>query len=413
MRFSLPTLFCLNIVFVLFPVISPDRDPTGVNSWFFDEITLYGKLLSSVVTPLLVAGTIHVSLSATHRRSIPAELLFPSLLICLLMTLSTTFAETVRIETLFMALFFPLFNVYLVLAQHQPQGAEAVLRIFKAYFTVWLLAPIVAMAIEPALWDMFFTVTVIDFSYHGLTNSRVGYGLWIGVFILLLGKPASVFQKFLLVASVATLLLSQSRGALFGLLFSYLYGFVKGRDKGKSVLPRLVLLAAVCLMPLFVWSVLGREDALTFLSLERATLLAKFLEFVERNWLLGFGGMYLVDIPEIDFYDVPAHNFLLQALANYGILTLAAFIVYFICIFGYVQSTRARMLLIFLFIYSMNQPVQGTGNFFNPITLLYFLIAFAVDTIERSAAASAIAGHSGNSRRSSSESQPPISLSTS
>jgi len=29
--------------------------------------------------------------------------------------------------------------------------------------------------------------------------------------------------------------------------------------------------------------------------------------------------------------------------------------------------------------------VQGTGNFFNPITLLFFLIAFAVDNVEAAA----------------------------
>jgi hypothetical protein len=408
MYFSLLTLFCLNLAFVLFPVISPERDPTGVNSWFFEEITFYGKLLSSVLTPLLVAGTIRLSLSLSNRRSIPTELLFPSLLICTLMTLSATFAETVRIETLFMALFFPLFNIYLVLVKHQRQGSEAVLRIFKAYFAVWLLAPTVAMAIEPTLWDMFFTVTAIDFSYHGLTNSRVGYGLWIGAFILLLGKPQAKFQSFLLVTSVVTLLLSQSRGAIFGLLLSYFYGLVRGRDKGKPVLRRLVLLGAVCLVPLFAWSMLGRDDALTFLSVDRSILLARFWEFVEGNWLLGFGGMYLVDIPEIDFYEVPAHNFLLQTVANYGVLTLAAFLVYFISLFRYVQSTKARMLLVFLFIYSMNQPVQGTGNFFNPITLLYFLIVFAVDNLERSASASMTAGHSGNSRRFNPRSHQPI-----
>jgi hypothetical protein len=40
------------------------------------------------------------------------------------------------------------------------------------------------------------------------------------------------------------------------------------------------------------------------------------------------------------------------------------------------------MMLIFLFVYGLTQPVQGTGNFFNPITLLFFLIVFAVDNVE-------------------------------
>jgi hypothetical protein len=396
MRFSLLTLFCLNIVFVLFPVISPDRDPTGVNSWFFNEVTLYGQLLSSVLTPLLVAGTIVVALFDGRRKPISAQLLFPAFVICLLMALSAAFAETVRFETLVMALFFLLFNVYLSLMKSQPQAADTLVQLFKAYFIVWMMAPVGLMLVDPSTFDMFFTLTTIDVSYHGLANSRVGYGLWISVFILLMGKPRSGIQWFLLVVAVLTLLLSQSRAAIFGLLLSYAYGFLRDRDVRKPALPKLILLAIVCLAPLFLWAMFGRDDALTFLSEDRGIILSRFFDFIERNWLLGFGGMYLVDIPEIGKIDVPAHNYLIQTVANYGVLALGAFLVYFVCIFRFVKSSRARMLLIFLFVYSMNQPVQGTGNFFNPITLVFFLLTLAVENLHRRRARSALGGTLGH-----------------
>jgi len=389
MRLSLLTLFCLNIALVLFPVLSPEWDATGANAMFSEEISLYGKILSSVLTPLLVTGTILVALIDARKRAITAQVLLPSLVICVLMTLSTTFAETVRVETMFMGLFFVLFNLYLSLMKGQPEGADMVVRIFKAYFIVWLLAPLVAMAVDPSLVGMFIIVTPIDISYHGLTDSRVGFGLWVSAFIIVLGKPRTKFEWFLLTVSVLTLLLSQSRAAILGLLLSGSYALLRQRDARQSALGRLVALLALCLVPLLLWSIYGRDDALTVVSEDRGLILSRFFEFIERHWLLGHGGMYLVDIPEIDKIDVPAHNLLLQTIANYGVPALAAFLVYFVCIFRFAQSTKARMLLIFLLIYSMNQPVQGTGNFFNPITLLFFLVAFAVDNLTHEAARAA------------------------
>ena len=390
MRLSLLTLFCLNLVLVLFPIIAPEWDATGANALFFNEVSLYGKILSSVLTPLLVAGTIGFALLDSRKRPIAGVLLFPSLVVCLLMTLSATFADTVRIETLFMGLFFVLFNIYLALLKENPRGAADVLRIFKAYFTIWLLAPIAAMLVDPSLVGTFFVVTPIDVSYHGLADSRVGFGLWVSVFIILLRRPNSRFEWFLMLVSVVTLLLSQSRAAIFGLLLSYSYAMLRARDGRQAVVLRLIALLALCLAPLLLWSIFGRDDALTLLSEDRGVILSRFFDFIETHWLLGNGGMYLVDIPEIDKIDVPAHNFLVQTVANYGVLTLAAFLAYFVCIFRIVRSTRARMLLIFLLVYSMSQPVQGTGNFFNPITLLFFLVAFAVDNIENKAPRSAV-----------------------
>lgn len=380
MRRSVLILFCLNLAFVLFPVVSPDRDPTGVNSLFFDQITVFGRVMSSVLTPLLVAGALAFAALDRNSSRINSELVFFAGVVCVLMTISGTFGPGGRIETYFMALFFVLFTIYLSLMKGRMAGTDVViLRVFKSYFIIWLLAPLVAMAVDPSLFDMFFTLTAIDFSYHGLTNSRVGYGLWISVFILFLGRPRSTPDKILLAASVATLLLSQSRAAIVGLALAYAYAAYRG-TRGGIFLLRLISLAMLAIVPLVLWSIFGRDDAFTIVSEERGVLYARFVGFVEQHWLLGNGSMYLVDIPEIDFYDVPAHNLLLQTVANYGVVTLVAYLAYLACMFRFLHSTRARMLLIFMFIYGMYQPVQGTGNFFNPITLLFFLITLSVET---------------------------------
>lgn len=386
MRISLLTLFCLNLALVLFPVVAPEFDPTGANALFAAEISLYGRILSSVLTPLLVATTLAVALLDSRKTKIPGDLLALSLVICALMCMSALMAETARVETLFMGLFFVLFNLYLALTRTSAEGARQVLAVFRAYFIVWLLAPLAAMLLDPSLFTMFIIVSPIDISYHGLADSRVGFGLWISVFIILLRRPNSRFDWFLMSVAVATLALSQSRAAIAGLLLSYIYAmFRSARDRpggGRALTLRLVALLALFAVPIWLWSVFGRDDALTLLSEDRSVVLSHFFDFIATHWLYGNGSMYLVDLPELGYLDVPAHNFLVQTVANYGVLTLPAFLCYFICVFRAVRSMRARMLLIFLFWYSMTQPIQGTGNFFNPITLLFFLIAFAVDTVE-------------------------------
>ena len=85
----------------------------------------------------------------------------------------------------------------------------------------------------------------------------------------------------------------------------------------------------------------------------------------------------------MEFDDIPAHNLLLQWIANYGIFTLAMLVGWLAAVFGLLRTTLARKLLIYLVFYSMFQPVQGTGNFFGPVTLLYFLVIFCVEIVER------------------------------
>lgn len=382
MRASLLLLFGLNLAFVLFPVISPEYDPTSGNALFADELAVFGKVLSSVLTPLIMVATIAIGLVRGRALRLSAGTLFPALCVCTLMCVSAARADTVLVETLVMGVFFVLVTVYIGLMQAYPEGSEALISAFKAYFVVWMLAPLLAMLIDPSTTPLFFVVTPVDISYHGLTDSRVGFGLWISAFLLLLGMPRSRLGWLLAVVALLLLLLSQSRAALFGLLLSGAYALLRDPPHRGRALLRLAALAALITVPLLLWSLFGREDAFG-VSEDRALIFSRFLDYVGEHWLTGSGGMHLIDLPEFDKIDVPAHNFVLQAIANYGVLTMLAFLAYFAGIFRMLEATRARMLFIFLLVYGMYQPVQGTGNYFNPITLLFFLVIVAVDNVER------------------------------
>lgn len=380
MRASLFALFGLNLLFVLFPVLAPDGDPNGSNVMFSDQLVIFGRVLSSGLTPAIVAGTVAFALLRAGS-GLPVSLVLLPLIYAVLLSISAMLADKVPVETPMMAVFFVLFNLYIGLMRRQVsrQDSAMLLNLFKAYFVVWLLSPLLAMAVDPTLYIMFVFVTFVDISYHGLADSRVGFGLWAAAFILLLGRPRTKGDTFLLAISCGTLLLSQSRAAIVGLVLAYGYGLL--RERGLRALVPLLAMAAASVLPIALWAAFGREDAL-IVSEDRSIIFDRFTEFIGRHWLLGHGSMKVIELPEFGKIDVPAHNLVLQWIANYGVAAFLVLAAWLACVFALLRSTRARMLLIYLLVYGMYQPVQGTGNFFNPITLLYFLVVFAVDRVD-------------------------------
>lgn len=382
MRANLLLLFVLNLGFVLFPVIAPDYDPGASSALFAGELAAFGRVLSSGLTPLIMAAMIALALAGGRPLPLRPGMLFPALAVSALMCISAALADTVVVETLAMGVFFVVVVLYLTVMQAHPEGSATVLAVFRAYFAVWMIAPLIVLLADSSTLPLFVSIAGGDISYHGLTDSRVGFGLWISAFLLLVGTPRSRVAWLLAIVAIILLLLSQSRAALFGLLLAGTYGLLRDPARKARALLRVVALAALVAVPLLLWSIFGREDAFN-VSEDRALIFSRFLEYVGQHWLFGSGSMKLIELPEYDRIDVPAHNFVLQAIANYGVLTLVAYLAFFIGLFRTLRSTRARMMLIFLLVYGLYQPVQGTGNYFNPITLLFFLVIFAVDNVER------------------------------
>jgi O-antigen ligase len=69
-----------------------------------------------------------------------------------------------------------------------------------------------------------------------------------------------------------------------------------------------------------------------------------------------------------------AHNLLIQWLSNWGIFGLLALMLWLFLFWKSLDSIYPRMLFIALLFYSLIQPIQGTANFFGPVTLICFFI---------------------------------------
>lgn len=375
MKRSIYFLFLLNLLFVLFPVLSTGSTPTNDEPLFASELGILGPIISSVLTPLIVAAGV---LGSSHYFKIraPRQLFLISVMYALCVIMSVAASGVFNFDVLIMSVFFVLFSIYLgsIINFVRRDQAAALLRIFKYYFSAWLLAPFFIMAVMPSAYDMFVTGT----SYHGFSISRVGFGLWVGAFALLIGSSKRVTYRILLIVTLLVIFLSQSRAAMVGLVMAYSYAL--WRERGWRALMPLVAVAMLVSLIIILWIAFGREDALE-IGDDRGLIYSIFIEYIKNNWMFGYGGMKLIEIMEFD--DIPAHNLLLQWIANYGIFTVAMLVAWLAAVFGLMRTVLARKLLIYFLIQSIFQPVHGTGNFFGPVTLLFFLVIFCVEIVER------------------------------
>jgi hypothetical protein len=374
MSYSLQLIFCINLIFVLFPVL-----PVGITSvnqeiFLSSELSVVGPIISSILTPIIVSIGI---LSCLIRSNffVAKGIYLSSLIYAFLMGVSVLRSDLPPYSGIFMAIFFVLFSLYLVNITHSTTAERAlsILRIFKNYFSVWLITPFLVMIFIPSTYDVFVTGNF----YHGFSISRVGFSLWAGAFAIFIGSSTKKKDKFIFFFALFAILLSQSRAAIAGLLIVYCYQQLT--ERGWKALVPLMLIAILTSAVLALWIAMGRQDTLE-ISDDRGVIYLIFIEYIKYNWLYGYGGMKLFEI--MGFEDGPAHNLLIQWAANYGVLTLAILCIWMYYIFQFFKTMQARKLLIYLIIYSMFQPVQGTGNFFSPVTLLYFLIICLVEILE-------------------------------
>lgn len=375
MNRSLYLLFLLNLVFVLFPVLPVDLTSINQEILFSSELGIIGPIISSVLTPLIIAFGI-LSCLICSNFFVVKNLIFSAIIYAFFMGISVIRSDIFSYSGIFMAIFFILFSLFMVNIIHSTKKYNAVsmLRIFKHYFSIWLLAPFLAIIFMPSTYDIFVTGNF----YHGFSISRVGFGLWAGAFVLLLIGPSfKTSDKVLLTVTIFAILLSQSRAAIVGLTSVYCYQLLT--ERGWRGLIPLAIIASLVSAVLILWIALGRQDTLE-ISEDRGMIYSVFFEYIKNNWLFGYGGMKLFEI--MGFEDTPAHNLPLQWAANYGIFTLTMLSIWIFYSFRFFQVMKARKLLIYLIIYSMFQPLQGTGNFFSPVNLLYFLLICLVEISE-------------------------------
>lgn len=371
-------LVALNLCAIFFPAILLEPENRVSNATYFQEFNAaLFNTVSSIISPILmVIGIVFYLLEWGRIAARNKRILIASALTFLAVALSASVNQAGGFKIMFIVIYFMVANLFLFgVMEFYSIPVKAALNMLRRLLTVWALLPLGLIVIYPTLFDYFFKPE--DMSFHGFIDSRVGYGLWLGLLIILLSTQPEVYlRKWLLLISIVAMLLCQSRAGIVSLGFSYAYFYYKkyGGGLNRAFITSIGLMLGIILAAFIAWSVFGRGEVFTAVNITRALVYASFFDFISTNWLFGYGDMFTVTMPGGLLTDAPVHNLLLQTLANYGVIALGCSVIYWTLIYLDVKSTVSRMLLIFIFVYSQLEPVQGTANFFSPITLIWFLV---------------------------------------
>jgi hypothetical protein len=286
-----------------------------------------------------------------------------------------------QLSSLAITCFFPLSAFVLFLFSAQlTEFNRTVLKILVWTLGIWTTAPVILVAfpsIRPAILDSF------EWSFHGFSASRIEFGLWTCMFVTLLWQRRAAMPRGAYLALMSLTLIelyfSQSRAGVAALCMASSYFIFSSdlswRTKGVAI-AKIALIAGLVLMS---WKLFGRQEPLEAINSTRYTIIAEILKAItDRNFWVGAGTMVYVRLPDGTL--TQAHNLILQWMANWGFAGTLALLAFLVVSWLWISSLEARMLFLVLAVFSMTQPVQGTANFFGPMTLVWFFVMICAET---------------------------------
>ncbi|CAN0617651.1 conserved membrane protein of unknown function [Burkholderia multivorans] len=286
-----------------------------------------------------------------------------------------------QVSSLAIACFFPLsaFVLFLFSAQLTEFNRTA-LKILVWTLGVWTTAPVLLVAfpsIRPAILDSF------EWSFHGFSASRIEFGLWSCMFATLLWQRRAAMPRLaylaLMCLTLTGIYFAQSRAAVAALCLALSYFIFSSDLSSRTKVLAIAKIALIAGLVVMSWKLFGRQEPLEAINSTRHTITVEILSAItDRNLWVGAGTMVDVRLP--DGTVTQAHNLILQWMANWGIVGTLALLAFLIVSWLWLGSLEARMLFLALAVFSMTQPVQGTANFFGPMTLAWFFVMICAET---------------------------------
>lgn len=371
-------ILIINLLVALFPVV-----PKNQGGYFFQKFhhDLYVVLTDTISPILMTIFDIIFLLSFLKTKTLTIEnkrIFFASGLTFLVLLLSLYTHNFSKGKGV--ALLFIISNFFIFSAAYPYAKFSKLINLIRLILILWVILPLGLLIIFPSM-STFFISRSPEHSFDGFADSHIGFGLWLGLLIiLLLREPNSPWRLWALLTSMIELILCQSRAALIALAICYLYGYwVMHRNSLRSVIKRFFIVLIACRLILVIWQLfLNRNNALSFLDINHYNILSSprfqlfilFMKFIKHNWLFGYGGSYKVDY--MGQFEV-AHNLLIQSIADYGIFVTFQFFAYLIIIFLEIPNKTSRMIFIFFILYSLVEPSFMPVYFFSPLPIIFFM----------------------------------------
>lgn len=240
---------------------------------------------------------------------------------------------------------------------------------------IWSIIPLIMMVVSPSLRASFFTAPEGNLmTFSGFALHRNFYGIITGLALLLVYfKDWHRFWKLVILMILTIgILLSACRTAMLAVILSFL--FILFMNKRVSVIKKTLILFMILLSCGIIYSVITNPQyALRKIDKDsnREALYSGFYELILEDPILGKGENVVYtshEFPE----GAPAHNFILQTSANYGIPALLFWCLLLLLVYKH-GKPFAKLGLVYLFLWGITQPYWGFGVFSAHIVVILFV----------------------------------------
>ena len=304
-----------------------------------------------------------------RNKSLPK----PSLL--LLFLIAVVFLMTILSGHVKFMLFYGIFVAY-ILFNYIPSKRFSKFFIsvrfeflFILVFSIWVLIPVLIVGVKYALtaspyftgwhYQLYFSDGIRGFA---LDNVQYGFGAGLLLTYLLIIKCKSLVLTMLAISAV---LLSNSNAVFVAFFLSSMYLFM-----GKSSLVIKILILFLSIFPLvaLVFFINFNDPRLELFLLVYEEFLSDPIRMIFIGNMQFFSTVNVVHQP---------HNFLLQTMLNFGVITAILFVV---LLFRFFMSLSHESRATLIYVYMFGAFHAGFSIFlYTPVTLLGFAFVFLVN----------------------------------
>lgn len=239
---------------------------------------------------------------------------------------------------------------------------------------LWVIIPLVDFFISSSDRRlMFFTGNIYSLSgFTGYAIHKNVYAFIIGISILLSFKLNfnKLIRLIVLSFLFGVLLFSQCKSVIVALFAVYIITYITKHDIRFNSFKSLFLLIITIIVGVVSFVKLSFFD-----DPERMGIIVQFISFIHNNLWFGAGKTVLMyDGLELN----PAHNFIIQGIADYGIISLVFFLIFLLYIYRK-QTIEFKQFLVYIVVVGLFQPYFKLA-----IPTEYIIITFLIPCLLKS-----------------------------
>lgn len=271
---------------------------------------------------------------------------------------------------------------YWVLFDTLKQYSFSSVHLKRAYYALllWCILPIFYYIIAPAETKLLFVTGAGGnlLTFGGFAQHRNFYGILLGITFIctIVWKMKPIYKTILCLLLLSGLILSVCRTAIFSIAITSLYILLFSKE--ITFKKKFFLLLALIIVAGIIYFLLINSDFVTrdiSDNDDRIELWSGMLEIIKNNVFLGLGEeaiYYSKGFPD----GAPAHNFILAAIASYGIFVFILFVMLLILVYKF-SGFYFRTSLVYLICWGLTQPYFGCTlvsiHIFLPLFIGYLL----------------------------------------